>query len=621
MGKVKSNLLLLFFLILFIKEGKPAVYTLQIDVNPRIVPADGTSTAIITVQIREEGKGLVTQSLRVDFATTLGTITPWVYSEGGVARAEVTSTKQGTAVITISCMGSTVQTNVTFVSEREFLYERKARVIKVKGDYLAWCADEGILDATGNVKVTYGDLVFEGDSFQINAISSFLRALGRIKLGNGKKQLQGDRLFWDFTSHRGIMLEAKEEVRAVEIEGVWLGEMPSRGYIPSYALEFYDPSDARVVILAREADIFPGEKVYLKGTTTFVGGSKVFSLPYQLIRFSTYGDYTQQMLNWGTSGIALDFPFYFTLRENYTGALRLRYATSSGIYTYTRRQGWNLALDQQYELPTARGGLVLEEGEGNDWGITWSHNHFLGKNLSTNLYFNYLAEGDRYSRASLRKDWPSLNLLYNFYQRKYGDYQTQGQDISLRLRPLKLGNSSLSIVGRVYEWNFPGREIFLQWLSPPLSLGKGHLDFSLESGYQWGQEDKGLYTFNAYFGQTLENWGNISLVYSKFNGTRYGTQGGENLGVNLLLRRGKWSSYLYINNGLEDNSRFSYGNLSYNFSFNWGLHLRSYFYKLGRYKFSDLQYILSKPIGNREVYLYWSQRDKKLGFEISQGGL
>ncbi|MEM0011135.1 MAG: invasin domain 3-containing protein [Candidatus Bathyarchaeia archaeon] len=310
-----------FFLFLllsafFLREGKTSIYTIQVDVNPKVVPADGTSNAVVTAQVREEGKGLVSQSLRVDFATTLGTITPWVYTEGGVARAEITSTKQGIAVITISCMGSTVQTNVTFVSEREFLYERKPRAIKVKGDYLAWCADKGVLDATGNVKVIYGDLYFEGDSFQIDAISSVLRALGRIKISNNKKQLVGDRLFWDFTSQRGILLEAREEVKTIELEGIRLNELAPKGYIPSYAFEFYDPADSRIIILAKEADIFPGEKVYLKNTTTFVGGSKVFSLPYQLIRFSTYGDYTQQMLNWGTSGVALDFPYYFALREN-----------------------------------------------------------------------------------------------------------------------------------------------------------------------------------------------------------------------------------------------------------------------------------------------------------------
>ncbi|MBC7327917.1 hypothetical protein H5T87_07360 [bacterium] len=588
--------------------------------NPKVVPADGTSTAVITAQIREEGKGLVTQSLRVDFATTLGTITPWVNTEGGVARAEITSTKQGTAVITVSCMGSTVQTNVTFVSEQEFANKRQSRCIRVTGDYLAWCADGGVLDATGNVMVNYGMLLFEGDSFQIEARLSFLRALGKIKVSNGKKVIEGDRLFWDFTANRGWMLIAREEVKAIEIEGVGLVEGTSRGYIPSYAFEFYDPSESRIIILAKEANIFPGEKVYLRGTTTFVGGSKVFSLPYQLISFSAYGDYTQQMLNWGTSGIALDFPFYFALKENYVGALRLRYATGSGIEVYTRRRGWNLALDQQYELPQARGGILLEQGEGNDWGITWSHNHFLGKNLTTNLYLNYLAEGDRYNRASLRKDWKTASFIYNFYQREYRDYQSEGQDASLRLRPLRIGQSSLTIVSRLYKWNVLGKELFLQWLSPPFRFGKSHIDFSLETGYQWAMEDKGLYTFNIYSGRELGNWGNLSLSYSKFNGTRYGSQGGENLGLNFSFRKEKWNGYLYVNNGLEDNSHFSYGNLSYYLNPDWGFHLRYYFYKLGLYKFTDRQYIISRTIGNREAYLYWSERDKKIGFEISQGG-
>ena len=614
-----KNLFLLSIL-LFFSLARGAVYTIQVDVNPQVVPADGTSTSIITAQIREEGKGLVSQSVRVDFATTLGTITPWVNTEGGVARAEITSAREGTATITISCLGSTVQTKVTFVSEKELTYEKKGRAVKVSGSYLAWCADGGVLDATGNVNVSYKGLIFTGDSFQIDATSATLKALGEISVSNGQKKIEGNRLFWDFTSNAGIMLIAEGEVKAVSLKGVNLEEGPLEGYIPSNAFDFYDSANSRVVILAKEAEIFPGEKVYLKGTSTLVGGSKVFSLPYQLIRFSTYGDYTQQMLNWGTSGIALDFPLYFALMENYIGALHLRYANASGIDVYTRRQGWNLALDQQYELANARGGIVFEEGEGGDWEATWSHNHLFPDKLSAYLYLDYLARGDRYNRVSIRKDWSSTNLIYNIYQRKYGVYEKAGQDVSLRMRPMKLGSSSIGIVGRVYKWDWLGKELFAQWLSPSIMIGRSRLDLSLEGGYQWGNEDKGLYTFNAYLGRELKRWGNLSLTYSKFNATRYGSEGGENLGLNLLFRRNKWAGYFYINNGLEDNSQFSYGNLSYYFSSQWGFQLRSYFYKLGPYQFSDLQYILSKTIGEREIYLYWSKRDKKLGLEISQGG-
>jgi hypothetical protein len=608
------------FLFLFYSFAKGAIYTIQVEVNPKVVPADGTSTAVITAQIREEGKGLVTQSVRVDFASTLGTITPWVFTEGGVARAEITSTKEGTATITISCLGSTVQTKVAFVTEKELTYEKKGRAVKVSGSYLAWCADGGVLDATGSVNVYYKGLIFRGDSFQIDAVSATLKALGKIVVSNGHKKIEGNRLFWDLTSDAGIMLIAEGGVKAVRIKGINLEEEPFEGYIPSYAFDFYDPSDSRVVILAKEAEIFPGEKVYLKGTATFVGGSKVFSLPYQLIRFSGYGSYTQQMLNWGTSGIALDFPFYFALKENYIGALHLRYANASGIDVYTRRQGWNLALDQQYELDNATGGIVFEEGEGGDLGVTWSHNHLFPHKLSTNLYLDYLARGDRYNRVSIRKDWTSANLLYNIYQRKYGVYEKEGQDVSLRMRPMKFGSSSLGIVGRVYKWDWFGKELFAQWLSPSIMMGKTRIDLSLEGGYQWGKENKGLYTFNAYLGRELRGWGNLSLTYSKFNATRYGSEGGENLGLNFLFRRNKWAGYLYVNNGLEDNSQFSYGNLSYYFSSQWGFQLRSYFYKLGPYRFSDFQYILSKSIGEREIYLYWSKRDRKFGLEISQGG-
>lgn len=617
---MKHFVLKISFLLIFLPIARvhSAVYTLIPEVNPSVVLADGTSTAIISVQIREEGGKLVSDKVRVDFATTLGTITPWAFAEEGVARAEIRSTKPGVAVVTISCLGSTVQTRLSFVSDKSLLYKARGPM-RVKADYLAWCADAGILDATGNVRIEYRGLLIEGDSLQIDAVSNTLKGLG-ARISNGITTLQGDRLYWDFSRSSGLLLIADEGVRALAIEGWELKTNPPSTPLPESAFEFYDPASSQVVILAREALVYPGERVYLKQTNTFVNGSKVLSLPYQLIRLSAYGDYSQQMLNWGTSGIAFDFPFYYSLQESYVGALHLKYATTGGLDPYSVRQGWQVALDQQYEFSKAVGSLLFEQGEGKDWDLSWQHSHSLTDNFRLYLYSNYLARGDRYNRASLRGEFPSLSLLYNIYQRKYKDYSFLGQDLSLRMRPQRIGKFSIGAVGRIYERDIWGREIFLQCLSPSFKIGNvSSLDLSLETGYQWGKENSGVYAFNAYLSNNLREWGSFSFSYTKFKG-HYGFNKGENIGLNLFLQRKPFSSYFYVNKSLEEDALYSYGKLSWEISPKWGFHLRSYSYKLGPYKFSDIQYILSKDIGGRDLYIYWSKRDKKLELEIAQGG-
>jgi hypothetical protein len=80
--------------------------------------ADGSSTTMITAQVLGPYGNPVTVGMQVDFQTSLGTITPYSFTdEDGVAQASLTSgNSTGMAVVSASATGVNAHTEVHFVS-------------------------------------------------------------------------------------------------------------------------------------------------------------------------------------------------------------------------------------------------------------------------------------------------------------------------------------------------------------------------------------------------------------------------------------------------------------------------------------------------------------------------
>jgi hypothetical protein len=86
--------------------------------EPDTIRADGSSTTAVTAQVLDVYGNPVTVGMRVDFQTSLGSITPYSFTnEEGIAEAVLTSsTSTGKAIVTASATGANAHTEVHFIS-------------------------------------------------------------------------------------------------------------------------------------------------------------------------------------------------------------------------------------------------------------------------------------------------------------------------------------------------------------------------------------------------------------------------------------------------------------------------------------------------------------------------
>jgi len=90
---------------------------IEVTATPNTLPADGVSQAVILAMVKTAEGSAVRDLTRVEFSTTLGTITPASYTSGGVAQAILTApTRPGTATVTARWGSSSASTTVEFTS-------------------------------------------------------------------------------------------------------------------------------------------------------------------------------------------------------------------------------------------------------------------------------------------------------------------------------------------------------------------------------------------------------------------------------------------------------------------------------------------------------------------------
>ena len=176
--------------------------------EPDVIPANGTSTTSIFVQVPQ--RGAITPSGVVRFATTAGVIESQAQLSGGVARVLLRSANTpGTAVITAFVGNSREVITVEF-SEDNGMTER---FLEVSSPYTAFGKEQGILTSSGKSVLSFGELTIESDvRLDVDLQTERVWAQGNagtvsIRHGRGDKAkiLRGDRLFYDLRRKRGVI--------------------------------------------------------------------------------------------------------------------------------------------------------------------------------------------------------------------------------------------------------------------------------------------------------------------------------------------------------------------------------------------------------------------------------
>lgn len=617
--------------------GAPATYTMWLRAHPQVIVADGRSETTISAEVHDSSGRPVPDGTTVDFTSSIGTIERTVRTVAGVARARLQSTVNvGTAMVSaVVANGNAVaQLRVDFLTPGTEMFDESFITVSSK-KHLGYDANAGIADSAGGVVIAHRGLTINAEEAQINVKSNVLRAkcktgVDNIVIRRGEKRIEASALYYDFNSMNGVLLgPAAEGAKRMIFRGRDLFSEPAtEDADQTRSLDYKPITQASMFIKAASLVIRPGEEVKFKRAVFYMDGTKMLSVPLYVVSLRGQGGTANQMLTYGTDGIRMDLPLYYSLTPTSTGAFRLRRSEPGGWGYYSGRAGWQLDLEQDYNSGgSTEGGFLLNRiTSASDWGARWTHRKEFDNDSQVYTYVDFPSHRSLFGSMNYSRSLPNYTLSLNGRANKLantGASLATDAYIQSRAKPLLGGALNYSLTSRLSAdtsvANRLGTGCGLQLFGKPLALrGLGSLNTSLVAGRSWGGYGGSTLTANAGLYHSIGGAGSFGLNYTyAWGDTGFGYSSHRISGNLNLSPSAKWSMYAYATKGISDRSMSAFGSLNYVFAPTWRFGLLGTYQQFGDYSYPDAELALSKAIGRQEMSVIWSKSQQRFRVEFS----
>ena len=614
--------------------------------SPRRVVADGQTRARIRVELRDPQGGHLPDGTVVIISIEppallseagtdkRGTLT--VRSSGGFATVFATSDTPGTAKITARVQTSSNVAYVEFVPKGE-LVGREARVIEIRGGWVGYSMELNMVEARDQAVARYGGMtVTGGDILQLDLGRMVLKA-EPVLIKRGDQQLAGEDLYFDLRTKRGALRRFAQGVERVFFdiysltprESDW--ELPTDAFRPNRA-----ESDAWLV--ADSISVFVNEKIVLRHAKMYVGDQKVLSLPpLWIIGMPGYrGAASTQVLGLSSGdGLAVNFPLFYRVTDQATGAMEIQRGARAG--SVIARRGWSLGLREEYASGDVEGAVVVGGLPRSDWGMEWRDSRPVFGNALGDFsvawpdHHNLFADANVYQyrdsyRLNLRGYYDAMRTAPDGYGLT-ADWLTSARPLSRDKRDtFRLGTSLALRHSADQEGGLTLRNELYTAVDPhSWRLGRGTwLTPNVSDVYSWDTADfsansaRGSLRLQHDFGNSVD----LDIDYSAehASGDAYQVGWRQALSTSLWADGSKWRAYL---NGFWDLTEDgAYGDLAFDhyLTDRWRLGLLGTYYRFGDAKFDDIELVVGWSVWqNREIGLRYSQDTGK--FSVELGGL
>ena len=328
---------------------------------PSMSVADARSTVTVTAVIVNSKGSPVPDGTQVTFSTTLGSFRSEVATTtGGRAQAIlVAGGVPGTAIITVRVPGAPPATyEFEFLSDRSLLSSAKEYVEIVAPGYMTYSQDDKIIGAAGanhGVHIRYRDVEIEADDMQYN-IQAYELRLKKAKVKFGEVNQNFDECYIKLNQRKGFGTTTYVGPTAVSLKGYGRGfqfvnedrqkyglvELTSSGLRPatkqlsSTLFSFQDISASMSMVSAKKAVVFPRKEVQFQRAEVLVGGVKVLKMPLYSVSLTNGASLvTDQIVQVNDNQLAVDYPYYLSLKPGETSVLRFRtgerYGRGTGV--------------------------------------------------------------------------------------------------------------------------------------------------------------------------------------------------------------------------------------------------------------------------------------------------
>lgn len=627
---------------------------------PTMSVADARSTVTITAVVVNSKGAPVPDGTQVTFSTTLGSFrTELVTTQGGRAQGIlVAGGVPGTAVITVRTPGAAPATyDFEFLSDRSLLSTAKEYVEIVAPGYMSFSMDEKVIGAAGpnkGVHVRYRDVDIDADDIQLN-IPTYEMRLKKATVKFGNLEQEFDECYIKLNTRKGygvttamaptpVGLKGFGHAFAFIIEdrpryGVYefsaAGLKPISKPISTTAFEFKDLSNSMSMVSAKKAIVFPRKEIQFQKAEVLVGGVRIMKMPlYSVSLISGATLVTDQIVNINDNQLAVDYPYYLSLKPGETSALRFRTGQRYGRGTTASR---GLFLD--YELNWNKGdemdgGLTVSSIARKDWSIGLRQFYRFdsrstgsamiempaGKNLFGNVNYNRQLDG-----------W-NLNFFGNASHALTGTkFSTQSYSVTMERDPIKVGKLPIrlfygftadhklanTIVGQSQQTGY-GLRVRSQ-LNPTRIDANTTMNASFSVAQLEGRNVASGLTLlgSASVTRQLGQASSISATYDysqdPFNSSLLGQ---HRLSLQAFYNSGRTGFNFFGTRSLDIDRVSYYADMNYRVSGLWRI-LGSYtFDKYLSDTYMDYNATIAYRLGIREIGLTWSYRTKRFGIQV-----
>ncbi|MHB9035317.1 MAG: invasin domain 3-containing protein [Armatimonadota bacterium] len=623
-----------------VADAAPNDFSLWLRAQPQAIVADSFSTTTITAEVRDQSGGAVPDGTQVDFTSSLGIIEHSARTASGVARVRLQSdTTVGTALVSavVSSGRAVAQLSVDFIAPGTEMFD-ESFISVTSSKQLGYDVGSQTVDSAGGVKIYHRGVTITAEEAQIDVKNNILRA--RAKLGGeniiikrGDKSIAASVLYYNFSRMNGVLFTPAEDgAKRMLFRGRDMFTQPDEEPNTKVSFDFTPIAESNMFIRARSLLIRPGEEIKIKRANFYLEGDKVLSVPLHVVSLNEQSAGMNQLLTYGTEGLSMDLPIYYSLTPNGTGSVRLRHSEPAGWGYYSGRAGWQVDLEEEYTSGGSTDGkFAVNRITSGDWGIRWNHRREFDNDSRLFTYIDFPSHQDLfgtmdYSR-SLGDYSMSLSLRGNKRRSADGSYSSSAY-IQSRAKPL-IGNGAVSYAFTTKlsynnsiaseTGNALGTGLGLQLYGKPIRFGRGTISTSVSALHDWGGAYPGSSIYaNAGYYRNLGTIGSFGLNYTySFADSEYGYNA-QRVSTDLYLRPSeRWNSRVSLTYGLSDSSMSAFGDFGYSIRPTWRLSVLGTYQKLPSFSYTDAEFALSKALGRQEARMIWSQSRKRFRVEFS----
>ena len=227
---------------------------------------------------------------------------------------------------------------------------RAEDTIRIKGsEFLQWNPENQHFYGSGDIVITFDDLILTGDKMVFDREKQELYLEGSVTLSQGEAYMEGDSLVYRILEEKGEFTEPRTQLVSEKVTGpiFVFGDqlhIDSGDYfLHDGIVSTCDLSEPHYHLAVKEIEVYPDDKMIIRGVTFYEGKLPLFYWPYLVIPLDErYEDLDLSLPEIGynpTDGYYIKNRYNYHLSSNAYGSL---------LFDYYTRKGLGLGVDHHY---------------------------------------------------------------------------------------------------------------------------------------------------------------------------------------------------------------------------------------------------------------------------------